>query len=211
VNTLVKEIMSNVVSTQTAAQTIGDQASDPAMRARRAGAAQAALMSQCMATVMAAGEQAQRLRNGRELTIFERDFDRVATLADAIAEGNYRDTAASLAGIAESGVRAWLKAADDGDERYQPIAMLIRAAEAIAESDSVRDVRTAGKDPRFWASAMTYLERKHPEKWRRRTDSDSGPKVIVQIGVRDSDVQVRIQSQPEPPAINGTATDADDS
>ena len=42
---------------------------------------------------------------------------------------------------------------------------------------------------------MTYLERRYPEKWGRGTDSDTGPKVIVQIGVRDLDVRVQIASR----------------
>jgi hypothetical protein len=55
-------------------------------------------------------------------------------------------------------------------------------------------VRKAGEDPRFWAASMTYLERRHPERWARRSEGQDGPKVVVQIGVRDSDVQVRIAS-----------------
>lgn len=76
---------------------------------------------------------------------------------DALVDGNYRETAAQLAGIAESGVRAWIKRADDGEERYKPIACLIRLAEAIAEADALADVRKAGRDPRNWCAAMTFL------------------------------------------------------
>jgi hypothetical protein len=80
------------------------------------------------------------------------------------------------------------------------MSMLIRAAEAIAESDSVRDVRAAGNDPRLWPAATTYLERRHPEKWVRRTENDNGPKIIVQIGARDSDVQVQLVTVSAAPA-----------
>lgn len=169
---------------------------DAALRAQRGVAVQTALISQCMANLVARGHEAQQHRNGRELAIFEKDFERVAVLVDALVDGNYRDTAARLAGIAESGVRAWLKAADDGDERYQAIATLIRAAEAIAESDSVRHVRSAGKDPRFWAAAATWLERKFPDKYGRRTADNDTPRVVVQIGVSHSDVQVSV-AQPD--------------
>jgi hypothetical protein len=54
---------------------------------------------------------------------------------------NYRDTAARLAGIAVSGVHAWLKAADERDARYEAVTNVIRSAEKIAEADSVTDVR----------------------------------------------------------------------
>jgi len=59
-----------------------------------------------MADLMACGRHAQQHRNGRELAIFEHDFDRIAIFIDALVDGNYRETAAQLAGIAESGVRA---------------------------------------------------------------------------------------------------------
>src|SRR5262245_13593366 len=133
---------------------------EAALRLQRGVATKTALISQCMARLVAEGIEAQKVRNGRELAIFERDFERIATLVDALVEGNYRDTAARLAGVAESGMRAWLKAADNGEERYQSIATVIRAAEAIAESESVGHVRTAGRDPKNWAAAMTWLERK---------------------------------------------------
>jgi hypothetical protein len=180
--------MANVIQIHDEATAIADAA----FRAQRSVAAQTALISQCMANLVAEGLEAQKHRNGRELAIFERDFDKIAILVDALVDGNYRDTAARLAGIAESGVRAWLKAADDGNERYQAVATLIRAAEAVAESDSVRHVRSAGKDPRFWTAAATWLERKYPDKYGRRNEDTSAPRVIVQIGVRDSDVQIQL-------------------
>jgi len=37
---------------------------------------------------------------------------------------------------------------------------------------------------------MTALERRHPERWARRQEGNDGPKVVVQIGVNDKDVQV---------------------
>jgi hypothetical protein len=191
--------MSNVVEMQRKAQAIADQASAEdasaeKLKALRGGAAQVALISQYMAALVAEGREAQQLRNGRELAIFEHDFDRIALFVDALLEGNYRQTAARLADVAESGIRAWMKAADDGDPRYRTVAALIRAAEAVAESDTVRYIRAAGKDPRFWAAGMTWLERKSPDRWGRRSEESTTPRVIVQIGVRDSDVQVRVES-----------------
>jgi hypothetical protein len=79
----------------------------------------------------------------------------------------------------------------------------LKRASARAEASEVAKVREAGNDPRFWAASMTYLERRHPERWARRSDGHDGPKVIVQIGVRDSDVQVSIANVSELPAIEG--------
>ena len=40
-----------------------------------------------------------RLLNGRELTLFEREPAKIGRLIDLLAAGNYRDTAATMAGI----------------------------------------------------------------------------------------------------------------
>jgi hypothetical protein len=168
-------------------------------------AGQLAVFNEAMAELVRVGMEAQRTRNGRELAIFERDFERIALLADALMGGNYRDTAARLAGIAESGVRAWVRAADDGDLRYLPIATVIRSAEAIAEAEAVTYVRKASRDPRFWAAGMTWLERKYPDAWGRR-ESESGPKVQVIVGAGAAQVQVNVASTP---SAAGSASDPD--
>lgn len=78
----------------------------------------------------------------------------------------------------------------------------VEKLEAEAECDAIRNVRQAGKLPQFWAAEMTYLERKYPDRWGRRTDDQSVPKVVVQIGVQSADVKVLIAS---PPQVNGIA------
>ena len=63
----------------------------------------------------------------------------------------------------------------------------------MAEAEDVANVRRAGKaGPQFWAASMTYLERKYPEKWGKRADESAGPKVVVQIGCKDSDVAIQV-------------------
>jgi hypothetical protein len=140
--------------------------------------------------LMDAGLDAQRERTGRELAIFERDFGKIARLVDALAAGNYLDTAADLAGISRASVRSWMAHAEKGDPRYQHIAALLQLAASLAEADSVAHVRAAGQDPRLWAASMTFLERRYPGKWGRRSDESDVPRVIVQIGVQASDVRV---------------------
>jgi hypothetical protein len=113
-------------------------------------------------------------------------------LVDFLIQGNYRDTASTLAGITARSVRGWMDAAEKGDPRYEPVAQLIRVAEALAESTAVRNVRAAGKDPRFWAAEMTYLERKNPDRWARRPEDTSTPRVVVQVGINVEDVKVTL-------------------
>jgi hypothetical protein len=118
--------------------------------------------------------------------------DRVGEFLEAVAAGNYLDTAAHLAGLHKDTVYTWLKRAEQDEEPFKTFADALKKAEASAEADAVRHVRQAGKLPQFWAAEMTFLERRHPERWGRRTDVDLGPKVIVQVGIKDSDVSISV-------------------
>lgn len=118
------------------------------------------------------------------------DDDKVNVLLAALTEGNYRETACKLAGISKQTFYNWQKRAESGEARAVLLFDAIEKAEALAENDMVQNVRNAGKLPQFWAANMTYLERKLPDRWGKRNDDGNAPKVIVQIGVKDGDVQV---------------------
>lgn len=129
-------------------------------------------------------------QTGRPADIGNADI--VQELLEAVDNGNYIETAAELAGISKTTIYEWLKRGEAGETPYKSFANALKRASARAEAAEVTKVREAGNDPRFWAASMTYLERRHPERWARRQEGNDGPKVIVQIGVRDSDVQVSI-------------------
>lgn len=122
------------------------------------------------------------------------DADTVQRLLASLSEGNYRETACRVAGISKQTFYNWLKKAETGDEGAIRLVDAVEKAEALAESDTVRNVRNASKLPQFWAAGMTWLERKSPEKWGRRPEDSSAPRVIVQVGGQASDVKVLIQS-----------------
>ena len=123
------------------------------------------------------------------------DADTVQTLLAAVQDGNYRETACRLAGISKVTFYNWLKRADAGDEAAQAFVNALEKAEAEAERTLVANVTRASHSPQFWAAGMTLLERKMPEKWGRRQDDSSAPKVIVQIGIRDSDVTIKTSTE----------------
>ena len=120
----------------------------------------------------------------------------VQELLTAIDDGNYIETACDLAGIAKASVYDWIKRGEAGETPFDLFAYAVKRASARAEAEAVNDVRAAGKDPRFWAASMTYLERRHPDRWARRAEDNAGPKVVVQIGVKDGDVQISLPSAP---------------
>lgn len=111
-----------------------------------------------------------------------------------IEAGNYPEIAAELAGISLNTYRNWMKRGEDGEPPFDTFLLAVKQASARAEAVEVGKVRKAGNDPRFWAASMTYLERRHPDRWARRSEDSSSPKVVVQIGCKDSDVQVTINT-----------------
>lgn len=129
---------------------------------------------------------------GRPSSIGDQEI--VQTFLNAIQDGNYIETACELADISKETYRQWTKRAEANETPYKQLIAATKRASAIAEAMEVSKVRTAGNDPRFWAASMTYLERRHPERWARRQEGNDGPKVVVQIGVRDADVQVSMVS-----------------
>lgn len=191
--------MGDVLSLQRSAEKIADDA----LRQTMGDAEQSAMLAEAMTALVRQAQEAQETRNGRELAIFEKDPRKIGRLVDLMRDGNYAETAARLAGLSPAIVRKWLADAAQGDERYFLVADVIHMGEAMAESESVRDVRKAGKDPRNWAASMTFLERRYPSKWGRRPEDSDTPRVIVQIGIADSDVQVHLHAG-APAAVAGS-------
>ena len=100
----------------------------------------------------------------------------------AIRAGAHYETACAKARISYSGFVGWRNRAEDaGDEGpFAALMQAVKLAEADAELESLSDVRVAAKNPKFWAAGMTFLERRHPDRWRR---PDSAQQVNVNVGV----------------------------
>lgn len=164
-------------------------------------------------------EEAEPPRQGPRSVLL--DVYRVQRLLSKVAAGNYRSTAAALADI--NRVTLW-NLENSAKEGYGPAIAFVNAlekAESAAEAEMVDCVRGAAqRGPQYWAAGMTYLERRQPDKWGKRPDESSVPKVIVQIGTRQGDVQVNLGVSPAIPpkesetiqiqAINTTESDNSD-
>lgn len=136
------------------------------------------------------------------------DPDKVQLFLACIRDGNYRETAYKQAGIAKQTFYNTLKRAEQGDVAAQAFVDAVEKAEADAEADTVRNVRNASKSPQFWAAGMTWLERKSPDRWGRRQDDANVPRVVVQIGVKDGDVQVNLGVNHNAPYQNQTESES---
>ena len=123
------------------------------------------------------------------------DPQRVNRFLVAMAAGNYKSTAATIAGFARETLFHLEKKAKDG---YLPAIALFNAvekAEAEAENEMVACVRSAAKaGPQFWAAGMTYLERRQPDRWGKRQSDSSAPAIVVNVHqVGDGEVKVGVQ------------------
>jgi len=120
------------------------------------------------------------------------DQETIHEFFEAVEAGNYIETAAELAGISTETLRQWRLRAEAGEEPFTAFIATLKRLERRAEAKAVANVRAAGRKPQFWAAEMTFLERRHPDRWGRRSESDNAPRVVVQLGVKDSDVSIAI-------------------
>lgn len=106
----------------------------------------------------------------------------ILKLLQAIREGMHYEPACALAGVSYRQFGNWQNIAEDNgpESPHGIVAAALKLAEAEAEGETVRYVRAASRDPRFWAAGMTFLERRHPDRWRRPSEATQ---VQVHVGV----------------------------
>ena len=89
-------------------------------------------------------------------------------LIDELCAGNYRDTAAKLAGIHRHTFRNWIKRGEAAKRGiFFDFVDAIKKAEAEGEARRVARINRAGEDGNWQADAW-FLERKYPDKWGRK-------------------------------------------
>lgn len=96
------------------------------------------------------------------------------TIVAALRAGNYRTTAAALAGVSRQTILNWLARGSDGVEPYASFLRDVELAEAESEAELVAEVRAARaavvgvSGPDLWQARMTLLERRFPHRWSAR-------------------------------------------
>src|SRR4029453_14197293 len=104
--------------------------------------------------------------------------DTVQTILETVAAGNYLEVAADLAGISRATIYEWMKRGEAGEPPYALFSDSVKRASARAEAAEVAKVRKAGELPQYWTASMTYLERRHPDRWSRRTEPQEANRTI---------------------------------
>jgi hypothetical protein len=97
---------------------------------------------------------------------------RKSAILRKMREGHYAKTAAETSGITEQTLYNWLKKGGDPTQYPEHATFLeaYRRAEATAEGTAIKAIQDAF--PTDWRAAMTYLERRHPDRWARRQNVD---------------------------------------
>ena len=81
--------------------------------------------------------------------------------------GSYIEDACRYAGISSRQFRTWRSLADEGVEPYASRWEEVRNAESVAIISNLANIKKAGQDGSWQASAW-LLERKYPDKFARR-------------------------------------------
>lgn len=98
----------------------------------------------------------------------------------AIRAGNYAEPAARSAGISAATYYRWLRRGErESRGIYSDFREEVRRAESEAEVHAVAVIRRAMPDD--WRAAAHYLERRYPDRWRRREslEHQGTPRLVV--------------------------------
>jgi hypothetical protein len=105
------------------------------------------------------------------------DEDVAERILTALRAGAYIETAANHAGLSRSGFYKWMKKGRAGEEPYATFVADVDQALATAE---LTDWAFIGKArEKEWTAAAWRLERRHPERYGRRTRVDSNVNVTA--------------------------------
>lgn len=100
----------------------------------------------------------------------------IDALSKAIAKGNYAVTACQLVGISEPAFYGWIgqgvKDEENGktetESLYLSLVKSLKRADAKAETKMVDLIINTAVEKKDGYLGMTYLERRHPERWGRK-------------------------------------------
>lgn len=108
-------------------------------------------------------------------------------LLDAIAAGNYYETACGLAGISYRTFALWREKGERARSGvYFQFLQELKKAEAFAEAERIQRIRNAAKEGSWQADAW-WLERRYPERWGLRkmnVDMNMNQEVNGQVNVK---------------------------
>ncbi len=152
-------------------------------------------------------ETASKLARAYILSLPEDHRGRYSKLADDVTIGMlFRGAAAGLpdndacqaAGLHPTTLQRWQQIAnEDPNSINAAFSAELKSLRSNGKLAMLERIRAAADKPQHWTAGAWVLERGDPEHWGQRRDTDANiPRIVVQIGVRDSDVSVALSSAP---------------
>jgi hypothetical protein len=119
----------------------------------------------------------QETRTGRRSKLTPEVQEKITR---AIRAGNYANVAAEYAGIGTTTFYRWLELGEkEEDGPYRAFRDAVKSAESEAEVRAVAIIQRHME--KNWQAAMTYLERKHPQRWGRRLDVTTAGRPVTKV------------------------------
>ena len=114
-------------------------------------------------------------------------------IVSAVRAGNYSFVAAEFAGIAERTFYKWMEKGEASPRSiYGQFRHAVKGAEREAEVRAVAVIQNLMTSN--WQAAMTFLERKYPDRWGRRIRVDVDPiRELKQLGIDTDEVHAAIE------------------
>lgn len=114
-------------------------------------------------------------------------------IVSAVRAGNYSFVAAEFAGIGERTFYKWM---EKGEARpgstYGQFRQAVKSAEREAEVRAVAIIQNLMTSN--WQAAMTFLERKYPDRWGRRVRvSVDHRRELSQLGLDPEEVDAAVE------------------
>lgn len=133
-----------------------------------------------------------------------------AKIIEALRKGNYRDTAAALAGVTRQTLWNWEKWGKEGKEPYVGFFDALEMAEAQAESDMLERVLnarpsvTGATGPDLWQATAWAMERRWPKKWAQRVRVA----VSEELGALTNKLREKLDAETFEKVVHATREDA---
>jgi hypothetical protein len=115
----------------------------------------------------------------------------IRMLLEASATGLKPHDACQSAGISTDTLTRWLKRAEtEPDSPYAALAEAIKTARAQGKRWHLENIQRHSL--KEWTASAWTLERTDPEQFALRKEDNDAPRVLVQIGVSDSEIKVLV-------------------
>jgi len=134
----------------------------------------------------------------------------IAKFSNYIAHGNYAITACRCCGLGEKTFYDYVKLGeadiDNGVESiYAQFIKSLKSAEAECEASLASMIKDTALDKKEWLPAMTFLERRHPERWGRKDRLNVDQQQTVNVNVIVKHYQDELPTGVTPQIIDGEA------